>query len=215
MPMQNIVVRDCTVLSVMNAFKIGTETGHDIRNVLVKNCHFCMPDIYPGSVSGISLESCDGTNLENVTIKNITMNKIVCPLYICLNMRNRYKDPYTDEVGSNCYWGGSIGNIIIENISAKDAELSSIITGFETNKQDGTKVRRAVRNIKIKDFHVAYRDNEEKLDIPEAFDEFLFDYPESNAHRDVDTCEIWVRHADSVTLENIILHPEAAIQERS
>lgn len=92
----------------MNAFKIGTETANDISDILVENCTFCMPDIYPGSVSGISLESCDGTNLSDVIIRNITMDKIICPLYICLNKRNRYNEPYTDKVGENRYWGGSI-----------------------------------------------------------------------------------------------------------
>ena len=82
--MSNIRVSDCEVITVMNAFKIGTETGNDIEDILVENCRFHLPDIYPGSVSGISLESCDGTNLRNVTVRNITMNQVLCPLYICL-----------------------------------------------------------------------------------------------------------------------------------
>lgn len=207
--MENIVVRDCTVLSVMNALKVGTETGRDIRNVYFENCHLCMPDIYPGSVSGITLVSCDGTHLENVTLRHITMDKIVCPLYICLNMRNRYKDPYTDQVDANRYWGGSISNVLIEDVSATDAELPCIVTGFETEKPDGTKVRKPIRNLTVKDFKMVYRDNEEKIFIPEKFDEFLYDYPESNAHGDVDACGIWVRHADHVTLENFQVVPRS------
>jgi polygalacturonase len=207
--MKNIHVRDCTVLSVMSAFKIGTETGHDITNVLVEDCHFCLPDIYPGSVTGISLESCDGTNLSNVTIRNITMDKIVCPLYICLNMRNRYHDPYTDEVGSNRYWGGSIRNIVLQNIKATNAELPSIITGFEAKKADGTTVRKAVQNVWIENFSVVYRDNNEVVTIPDTFEEFLYDYPESNAHGDVDAYGIWVRHADQITLKGIQIQPRS------
>lgn len=207
--MENIVVRDCTVLSVMNAFKIGTETGGDIQNILVENCNFCMPDIYPGSVSGISLVSCDGTNLSNVTIRNITMDKIVCPLYILLNMRNRYKDPYTEEVGTNRYWGGSICNIIVENVRATNAELPCIVTGFETYKKNEEKVRRPLQQITIRDFSMVYRDNQEQIYIPGTIDELLFDYPESNAHGDVDACGLWIRHVDGLCLENISITPRS------
>ena len=62
--------------------KIGTETANDISDILVEDCTFCMPDIYPGSVSGISLESCDGTNLSDVTIRNIMMDKRLFVLFI-------------------------------------------------------------------------------------------------------------------------------------
>lgn len=208
-PMSNIHVKDCTVTTVMSSFKIGTETGHDISHVLVENCHFCMPDIYPGTVSGISLESCDGTKLSDVTIRNITMDKVCAPLYICLNMRNRYLDPYTDEVGANRYWGGSISGITIENIHAVMAEVPSIITGFKTGKINGEKVRRAVENVTIRNFRVVYRDNPEYVSVPEYIPEFLHDYPESNAHGDVDACGIWARHVDGLRLENIDITPRS------
>lgn len=208
-PMSNVHVKDCTVCTVMSSFKIGTETGHDISNVLVEDCHFCMPDIHPGSVSGISLESCDGTNLRNVTIRRITMEKINCPLYICLNMRNRYRDPYTDAAGANRYWGGSIRDITIEDIHATTAETPCIITGFETGKINGEVVRRPVENVTIRRFSVVYRDNPEYVNVPEYIPEFLHDYPESNAHGDVDACGIWARHVDRLTLEDVQITPRS------
>lgn len=207
--MKNISISDCTVLSVMNAFKIGTGTVHDIEDVSVRNCIFCLPDIYPGSVSGISIESCDGSAVRNVVIENISMENVACPLYILLNMRNESKDPYTDEVGSNRYWGGSIENIAIRNIKATGAELPSIITGFVSKKKDKSPVRRAVTDIIIENFDVTYRDNEEKVEIPDEIGELLFDYPESNAHGDVDACGIWARHVDSLVLKNIKVTPRS------
>lgn len=207
--MSNVHVKDCTVITVMNAFKIGTETGHDISAVLVENCHFCMPDIYPGSVSGISIESCDGSHVSDVTLRGITMDRVLCPLYICLNMRNRYGDPYSEEVGANRYWGGSISGVTIEHVRAADAELPCIITGFVHTKQDGTPVRRPVEDVTVRDYHVTYRDNQELVQLPEAFDEFLFDYPESNAHGDVDAYGIWARHVDGLTLEDVCVTPRS------
>lgn len=205
--MHNICIRDCTVTTVMSGFKIGTETGHDIADVLVENCRFYMPDIYPGSVSGISIESCDGSHVSDVTIRNIMMDKVLSPIYICLNMRNRYNDPYIDGNGKNRYWGGSISNILIENVRAENAELPCIMTGFEAKRKDGSIVRNPLKNIQILNFVMKYRDNSEEIFIPKVFDEFLRDYPESNAHGDVDACGIWVRHADGIILENISILP--------
>lgn len=204
---ENVTVRDCVVVSVMNAFKIGTGTRHNIENVVVEDCHFCMPDIYPGSVSGFSIESCDGTHLKNVHIKNITMDKVVCPIYILLNKRNEAGDPYTDTVGENAYWGGTIENITFEDIKATDIELPSIITGYVTEKNDGTSVRKAVKNVRIVNFEGTYRDNEEVVEVPEVIDELLVEYPENNAHGDVDAYGIWARHVDGLELTNVQIQP--------
>ena len=207
--MKNVKISDCTVLSVMNAFKIGTGTAQDIEDVVVKNCHFCMPDLYPGSVSGISIESCDGSHVKNVRIESIKMENVACHIYILLNMRNESKEHYTDEVGENRYWGGSISDVTIRNVHAEGAELPCIITGFETKKKDGTPVRRAVSDILVENFYMKYHDNDEIIEIPEEIPEFLTDYPESNAHGDVDACGIWFRHTDRLVLKNIHIEPRS------
>ena len=138
------------------------------------------------------------------------MDKIICPLYICLNKRNRYNEPYIDNVGENRYWGGSIKNICIENIHANNAEIPAILTGYETTKNDGSVVRRPLENITVNSYHVIYRDNKEIIEIPETFDEFLEDYPESNAHGDVDAYGIWARHVDGLLLEDIDVIPRSS-----
>lgn len=87
---EQVHIKNCTVVSVMNAFKIGTETYFDIKDITVENCRFMLPDIYPGTVSGISIESADGSRIQNVQIRNIEMDRVCCPVFICLNMRNKY-----------------------------------------------------------------------------------------------------------------------------
>ena len=205
---ENIHIQRCTVTTVMNAFKIGTGTRFDIRNVTVENCDFIMPDIYPGSVSGISIESCDGSSVENITVRNIRMNKIQCPLYILLNRRNEAKGEYTEDQ-NGLYWGGDIHHIQIENIQAEEAELPSILTGYVDETKAGKIIRKPIHDITVKNFYVKYRDNQEILSIPDTFEEFLTDYPESNAHGDVDAYGIWVRHADRVVLQNIQVTPRS------
>ena len=210
--MEDIRVSDCTIMTVMNALKIGTETVHPIRHVIFENCTLTLPDIYPGSVSGISVESCDGSEIGDILARNIHMSNVLCPFYLCLNMRNRTHDPYTDEPGINRYWGGSMENIRLENITAEGVELPCILTGFVARNRQGKMIRRAPREITISSFRMIYRDNREELRVPEVIPELLTDYPESNAHGDVDACGLWARHIDGLGLEGFTVHPRSCNQ---
>ncbi|MDD2214546.1 MAG: glycosyl hydrolase family 28 protein, partial [Oscillospiraceae bacterium] len=171
--MRDIEIHRCTVLSVMNAFKIGTGTRHDICQVRVSDCDLCLPDIYPGSVSGISIESCDGSYIKDVVLDHIRMDKIMCPVYLLLNQRNEALDPYTEEPDQNAYWGGGIADITIKNLSAPNAELPCIVTGFINSTKTGRTVRKAIRGLKLEHIDISYRDNQEEISLPEQFTEFL------------------------------------------
>lgn len=206
--MSDIHIHDCQVITVMNSFKIGTETGLDISRVLVENCRFFMPDIYPGTTSGIAIESADGSHISDVTVRNITMDKVTCPVFICLNMRNRYGVPASADRSSR-YWGGSIKGVTIEHVSATDVEVPSLIFGFRTVTESGEEVRKPVEDITIRDFKAVYKDNEEIVEVPEEIEEYLYDYPENNSFGDVDAYGFWIRHGDNVTLEDITVIPRS------
>ena len=61
----------------------------DISDVAVSNCRFFMTDIYPGTVSGIAIESADGASVHHIKVQNISMNRVTCPVFIRLCNRNR------------------------------------------------------------------------------------------------------------------------------
>ncbi len=194
---RDISIRDCTVVSVMNAFKIGTETYFDIENISVENCHFMLPDIYPGGVSGISIESADGSRIKNVRIHGITMESIMAPIFICLCKRCKFGF-LSDEDRVKKENGGTIEDIVIENIKAMNAEVPSIITGFKNNGYEGR-----VKNISIRDFECTYLNNKAELNIIEPVYENVDEYPESNAFGDVPAYGIFARHVDNLSLVEI------------
>lgn len=204
--MKNINISNCKILSVMNAFKIGTETYYDITDVVVENCHFELPDIYPGTVSGISIESADGSCVKNIMVRNITMNKVTCPIFICLNMRNREEVPYSDDENSK-YWGGQIEGIHLENIRATNVEVPSIITGFVNKKENTGFVRKVIKNVTISHLDIVYKNNEEILHIPQKIDEYLVEYPENNNFGDVNAYGLYIQHGEHVILEDIKIVP--------
>ena len=136
------------------------------------------------------------------------MERVTCPIFICLNIRNRYQEP-CGESAESPFWGGDIQGIRIENVCAHGVEVPSLIFGFETEGTNGEKIRKPVKDITICHFEAVYQDNEEILEIPETVEEFLYEYPENNLVGDVDACGLWVRHCDGLVLEDIRVVPRS------
>lgn len=210
--MKNISVSDCEVISCTNAFKIGTETTYAIKNVTVEDCSFFMTDLYPGSVSGISIESVDGSEVSDIKIKNIRMDRCTCPLFIRLGNRNRAAKVNSQSASAVEFsqkakgkgidkktfdMKGEIHDILIENITAIDIELPVIIAGF---KQKG-KIKR-VKNVTLKNFDLKYRNAREIIDRRLFIPEYSREYPECWRFRNLPSFALWVRHAENLKIEN-------------
>lgn len=189
--MSNIYIHDCEVVSCTNAFKIGTETSLDISDVTVENCKFYLTDIYPGSVSGISIESCDGAKVSNINISDIEMDSVACPLFIRLNNRNGDNKPELD-----CK--GEINNISIKNIKAKNAEIPVMIMGIPNQK---------IEDVKLKNFDIKYADGKDYFDFRFRIPEQEKEYPECNRFRNINAYGIFVRHAKNISFENFKVLP--------
>lgn len=215
--MENVHISDCEVISCTNSFKIGTETTYAIKNVTVENCRFLMTDLYPGTVSGISIESADGAEVCNVTARNIEMERCTCPVFIRLNNRNRAAevDSYS---ASSIEFGvkskskgvdpkmfdmkGEMHDILIENITARDIEIPVMIAGF---KQRGKTKR--VKNVTLKNLDLAYRNAPEIIDRRLFIPEYAKVYPECWRFRNLPAYAIWARHAENLKIENFKCSP--------
>lgn len=211
--MKNILIRNCEIISRTNSIKVGTETTHDISNITVENCRLFMTDLYPGTVSAVSLEAVDGASLRNVTIRNIQAERCSCPLFIRLGNRNRAakvneKSARAIEFGVKTKKGGisnkkafnmksEISDITVENFNAKEVEIPVMICGF---RQKGKTKR--VKNVFLKNITL------ELSQIPDTVDKRLFipeyaaEYPEANRFRNLPSYALFIRHAENVRIEN-------------
>lgn len=206
-PTKHVKITNCTVLTVMNSLKFGTGTYYDIEDVVVEDCTFMLPDIFPGSTSGIAIESADGGHVRDIVVRNIHMENICCPIFICLNMRNC--DGYeSQEDFRERQYGGSIERILIEHIDIVGAEIPSLITGFRNIEGEKPVVRR-VNDITIRDYHCIYRDDKESIEILPHIHENIREYPESNAFGDVPAYGFFIRHGRNITLEEISVIPRS------
>lgn len=209
--MENIHILNCEVISCTNAFKIGTETTFDIKNVIVEDCSFMMTDIYPGSVSGIAIESADGSCVKDIVVRNIKMERVTCPVFIRLCNRNRAKE--VDSQSANAVeFGkkqgnassaskerfdmlGEIENVTIENVEAYGVELPCIVAGFTQNK-----ITKYVKNVTFKNFDLNYAPYKEVYDKRRFIPEYSDVYPESWRFRNLPAYAIWARHVKGLKL---------------
>lgn len=198
----DVKVSDCTVTSFANCFKIGTETEFDIKNISVKNCKFFMPDGIVGGYAGIAIESADGANVSDVTVSDIEMDGISSPLLVWLGNRlKRGRDK-----------AGSITNIKIENIKAKNAELPCAVTGCKDANING---------ITINNLDFTYRDTKENLSVrknvsdhsmngyPEItrVSHFYFSSHEKSKYWSLPCYGLYVRFAENVSVNNFTCTP--------
>lgn len=211
--MHNITVENCEVISCANAFKIGTETTYDIYDVTVKNCRFFMTDIYPGTVSGVSIEAVDGARVHDITVSGIEMERCTCPLFIRLCNRNRAaevtsatankteivkEDKGEKPLSRKTFDSKSeMYNITVENITARDAELPVIVAGYRQKM----KTKRC-RNITLKNFDITYRDAIEIKDKRLFIPEYAKVYPECWRFRNLPAYGIWARHCEKLKIVN-------------
>ena len=118
---ENVTITNCTLASNCNAFKLGTESGGDFRNISVNNCViFARPQMRP-PISGISLLSVDGANIDGVTINNICMTDVRCPVFLRLGNRGRDMEKPTP---------GTLKNVILSHIVANGAEEPCTLSGM-------------------------------------------------------------------------------------
>lgn len=210
-PMENIHIVCCEVISCANSFKIGTETTNDIRKVLVEDCSFMMTDIYPGTVSGIAIESADGSAVSDITVRNIKMNRVTCPVFIRLCNRNRAAKVTAESANAVEFskkrkrggtvdaerfnMCGEIRNIFIEEIEADEVEIPCIIAGFT---QKGT--TKYIENISLKNINMKYAPYKEVYDKRSFIPEYSDVYPESWRFRNLPAYGIWARHVKGLKL---------------
>ncbi len=210
-PMKNISVKNCEVISCTNSFKIGTETTNGISGVTVEDCKFYMNDIYPGTVSGIAIESADGSRVSDITVRNIEMDRVTCPIFIRLCNRNRAasvtgESAYAVEFGRKKKKGGALSkdvfnmcgeveNIRIENVNASNVEIPVIIAGFTQNK-----ITKYVKNVTLKNINMKYAPYKEIYDKRSFIPEYSDVYPEAWRFRNLPAYALWARHVRGLKL---------------
>lgn len=182
---ENITIRDCFLSSGCNTIQFGSETVGNIRNVHVSNI-----TIEHADKAGLGITSNDGSLIENVTYKDITMSKVANPIFI--NISNRGRAPGNPPIGR-------IRNIEFENISVtdaygyiKDRKFTSTISGLPGHP---------VENVQLKNVSIVYKGGGTK-----KHSEIQVPYPEDYSPRHLGirpAYGFFLRHIKDIAFHNV------------
>ena len=200
LPTENVLVENCTFLSTCNALKIGTDTQGDFRNILVRNVMLGgFGDKTVGfrdrddCSTGITLETVDGGNVENIVIQNADISNSRCPVYVYIGDRGRVIDREKPKAGY-------LRNILIQNVTGRDNRIQgSLITGIPEQHVEHI----AIRNVWLE----MQGGGTQRLRTGKVPLRTRYPDAQSYCRYGLPAYGFYVRHADSVTLDNVHVIP--------
>jgi polygalacturonase len=210
-PMRDVLIRNNTVASNTNAFKIGTETHGAIRDVVFRDNRVTF-----GGRCALTVQSADGAHIENITFENIVIEKAAVPIFLRLGDRGRRIKAYANPVGT--FNGqtrlrtpedpevGTMRNITFRNIVAKDVgaalppkkmlrSIGSAFSGVNGHK---------IENIVLENLDFTYGggvlDRQKTYaEVPENPDK----YPTPEIFGELPAYAFYFRHVDGVRMKNV------------
>lgn len=106
-PLADIEVRGCLLQSDCNGIKIGTDTQGPVSNLSFEDIH-----IKKVGLSGLTIQSIDGSDIAHIRFKRIDMNDVDNALFVCIG--NRYRLPVPNPGYAKKL--GSIRDLVFEDI---------------------------------------------------------------------------------------------------
>ena len=200
-PSQNILIENSTFVSTCNAFKVGTDTQGDFRNIVMRNVVLGgVPDslkTIAGSQAstGLTIATVDGGNVSDMLISDVVINQARCPIFVRIGKRGRVikgvKKPDS----------GFLRNIIIENVSGERNFIQgSFISGLQEQK---------VENIYIINCHLEMEGGGTDDMVIQNIKENEYAYPDAHQFypKGLPSYGFFFRHAKNLTFENVSVIP--------
>lgn len=185
-----ITVTNCQLATSCNGFKLGTESGGDFKYITVSNC-VMLPFKGETPISGIAIESVDGSNISGIAVSNISMSDVETPIFIRLGNRGRDMEVPTP---------GTLRNVLISNVVAEGATRACSITGIPGHPVEG---------VTLSDVRISFKGGGSKEDIHAEVPEMIARYPDADMFEKLPAYGLYCRHASDVTLRNFQLQTVA------
>ena len=189
-PVRNVVVANCTIRTNCNAIKIGTESWGDFKDIAISNLVIYNHDRDirdGGGHGGINFNSMDGGNIENVSVNNVVMRNISCPVYIIGGKRTRFQCEARAPVA------GKIRNVSISNLSAVNSNKPCLIAGQKES---------VIENIRLSNVYIE-KNNPLKEFTPVPIEDKPEAYPKSEVFGvELPAFGWYIRNAHNVKFTN-------------
>ena len=186
---ENIDAYDLMIQSLASGIKFGTDTYYSLRNVRVSDCF-----VKNVNRCGVSLESVDGAEVENVVFERISMTDVGAPAYITVGDRKR------------CPRGGaeprlgSIKNVTFSELRFEHAYPFSHTKSIREVMAIGQYDHARIEDVKFKDCYFVLAGGYSEIPgEPRTIDNR---YPEYDRHGASSGYAFTVKYAKNFTVEN-------------
>ena len=208
-PTENVLVSNCLTRTHCNHFKTGTESYGDFRNIQVEGLVMTPSahrESHPGAegadwrgACGIALGAVDGASLENISIRNVTMDQTLVPFFIRLGDRKRPVPGLEISAGV-----GTAKGIRLSGIHARGAGMrGGYIIGLpDSPVRDVVVEHSSFEFVGGGDAGLAQREVGSKRDA----------YPSCDAFGDLPAYAVFMRDAENVRFTDVefrVLAPDA------
>ncbi len=197
-PSEHIAISNCVVSSHCNAIKMGTESVGGFRNIAISNCVVTPSrnaEVVYGvrdGISGIALEVVDGGVMENITISNITIDRVGTPIFIRLGNRGRKYTPHAPKPGA-----GTLRDVRLSGITARGTAVASSITGIPGHP---------VENVSLHDIRLVSPGGGAPEATGEPVPEQVEKYPEAIMFGPVlPAAGLYIRHVRGIALDRVTM----------
>jgi polygalacturonase len=185
-PCRDIVVTNCVLSTLCNAFKLGTESSGGFDNIVFSNSA-----IYDTELAGIALEAVDGGDLRRVSISNIVMRNTRYPIFLRLGNRARPIAASAPRPGIGVFSGVGIRGVIAQASSP----FGCLIAGLPDHP---------VENVTLDDIELTSPGGGTPISLDQV-PERLAAYPEAKMFGALPASGIYCRHVRALSLNRIAL----------
>lgn len=204
---ENITVTNCIITTLTNAFKMGTESLGNFRNIIFSNSvikaarpsdelakeavNWIDTTVQKSGIApsgGIAIETVDGGHIQGIIISNIVMDGVWTPIFIRLANRGGGRQKISPPVP------GSLRDVTISNIIAYRASSASSITAIPGYYIENV----SLRNITIR----TQGGGDEKMARIEL-DEKVEAYPDAKMWKEMPVTGFFIRHVKDIQLSDI------------
>jgi len=198
-PCRNVVVSNCDLSSDWGAIKFGTESMGNFERFRISDCR-----IRKTNGGGIKIFSVDGARINDIVLRDITMDQVDMPLFIRLGRRLRTYRP-----GDRPQEPGSIRNVTIRDVEAVAVDRGHVNPGcgmFITGTSD-----LVVEDVEMTGvtMSLAGGGTQERSAIEPP--ELETEYPEYRSFGVLPAHGLYCRHARGITVDD--LHVETREQD--
>lgn len=186
-PCRDVVVTNCILSSLCNAFKLGTESNGGFDSIVFSNS-----TIYDTQLAGIALETVDGGDLRRVSISNIVMRNTRFPIFLRLGNRARPISENSPRPGIASFSGVMIRGVIAEASSP----FGCLIAGLPDHP---------VADVMLEDVQLTSPGGGDPLPADHQVPERPEAYPEAGMFGPLPASGIYCRHVRAFSLNNVSL----------